>query len=124
LISAVIQIPGQYRLPRDGVEKYILRESFKDLGISDRILFRQKERMSDGIGFSWVPSLINHCVSLEENQNRVDGLKRKMTTDLRMKYEKNHYEKIYKKYYQFSTILFRELPDWATSKDDNEMIIN
>jgi asparagine synthase (glutamine-hydrolysing) len=118
LISAVIQIPGQFRLPVNGIEKHLLRQSFRDLGISDRILFRQKERMSDGVGFSWVPSLINYCAE----QFGIDT--NKLTTDMRMKYEKEYYENIYKKYYQFSTILFREMPDWAMSEQGGNLLSN
>jgi asparagine synthase (glutamine-hydrolysing) len=111
LISTVIQIPGQYRLPVGGVEKQLLRDSFRDLGISDRILSRQKERMSDGVGGSWVPALINYSVT----QSGIDL--NTLDTNNRMKYEKEYYIGLYKKYYQFAMILPREMPDWAMSEN-------
>ena len=116
LINAVIQIPGQYRLPIGGVEKQLLRMSFRDLVISDKILFRQKERMSDGVGFSWVPSLINYCTEqCEIDSSSLDTIKI-------IKCEKEFYEKIYKKYYQYS-IIPREMPSWAIS-ESNEKLLN
>lgn len=116
LINCVIQISGQYRLPVGGVEKRLLRDSFRNLGLQDRILNRQKERMSDGVGFTWVPSLINHCVK----QFGIDP--NTLDTNQRMKYEKEYYLGIYKKNYQFDTILFREMPDWASDNQDVNML--
>lgn len=116
LINKVIQIPGQFRLPVSGVEKKLLRDAFMNLGISDRILQRQKERMSDGVGGTWVPALINYCVA----QSGVDP--NVLDTSTRMKYEKEYYLGIYKKYYQFDTILFRELPEWAVESNQNAII--
>ena len=72
--------------------------------------------MSDGIGFTWVPSLINHCVS----KFNVDNL----DTSQRMKYEKEYYLNVYKKYYKYDTILFRELPSWAENNNSNNLLIN
>lgn len=106
LISTVIKIPGSHRLPKNGIEKYILRDAYKDMSIPDKILYRQKERMSDGIGFKWVPSLINYCSQSRDNND----------TDEKMKKEKEYYINIYKKYYKYNTIIFRELPDWAMSE--------
>lgn len=113
LISTVIQIPGEYRLPKNGIEKYILREAYKDMSIPDKILYRQKERMSDGIGFTWVPSLINHCCKVTDKVTDNDK------TETRMKNEKEYYINIYNKYYKYNTIIFRELPDWALSEKVN-----
>lgn len=109
LISAVISISGRYRLPVGGIEKHLLRTAFKNLGINERILFRQKERMSDGVGGSWVPAVINHAVSqLGQDPN-------KLTTEGRINLEKEYYKNVYMKYYRYDTILFRELPEWTLS---------
>lgn len=116
LINTVIQISGKHRLPINGIEKKLLRDAFANLEIPERILNRQKERMSDGIGFTWVPSLINHCVS----KFNVDNL----DTSQRMKYEKEYYLNVYKKYYKYDTILFRELPSWAENNNGNNLLIN
>ena len=117
LISAAIQIPGHYRLPVGGVEKHLLRTAFRNLGINDRLLFRQKERMSDGVGGSWVPAIINYAVSqLGQDPNA-------LKTNDRMKYEKQFYKQVYMKYYPYDTILFREMPNWAMSEQTDEVMI-
>ncbi|MFI5150687.1 MAG: asparagine synthase B [Bacteroidia bacterium] len=46
------------------IEKYILRKAFDskhDPYLPDSILWRQKEQFSDGVGYSWIDSLISHC---------------------------------------------------------------
>jgi len=127
LISKVIQIPGQHRLPSNGLEKSLLRSSFsemfKELDISDRILFRSKERMSDGVGMTWIPSLINHCV--EKEFERSGNLQNKsLSTDDRMLYEKSYYKHIYDKHYKYNTILFRMLPEWSNVKEQDKNLIS
>ncbi len=42
------------------IEKWVLREAFKDLLPAD-ILWRQKEQFSDGVGYSWIDSLKALC---------------------------------------------------------------
>jgi asparagine synthase (glutamine-hydrolysing) len=41
-------------------EKYILRKAFEGL-IPDKILWRQKEQFSDGVGYNWIDSLKAHA---------------------------------------------------------------
>ena len=48
------------------IEKYILRKSFdvkydssqKPVFLPDEILWRQKEQFSDGVGYSWIDTLV------------------------------------------------------------------
>ncbi|MEE9348589.1 MAG: asparagine synthase B [Flavobacteriaceae bacterium] len=50
----------------DGKEKYILRKAFDtkdDPFLPDSVLWRQKEQFSDGVGYSWIDTLIKHCAS-------------------------------------------------------------
>lgn len=42
------------------IEKWILRETFKDL-LPESIVWRQKEQFSDGVGYSWIDSLKELC---------------------------------------------------------------
>uniref|UniRef100_A0A6Q2ZJ82 Asparagine synthetase [glutamine-hydrolyzing] n=1 Tax=Esox lucius TaxID=8010 RepID=A0A6Q2ZJ82_ESOLU len=56
-----LSLPEEMRQPKDGVEKYLLRDAFKGLNlIPDEILWRRKEAFSDGmtsIKKSWYNSL-------------------------------------------------------------------
>ncbi|XP_013880727.1 asparagine synthetase [glutamine-hydrolyzing] [Austrofundulus limnaeus] len=45
-----LSLPEDMRVPKDGVEKHLLREAFKGLNlIPDEILWRRKEAFSDGV---------------------------------------------------------------------------
>lgn len=119
LIDNAIQISAKYRLPIKSIEKYILRDAFKDHYVPENILYRQKERMSDGVGFTWVPTLINYSVS--QMSDYIDP-EEKMTTNTRIKYEKMYYKQIYDSFYKHDTIIFREMPDWATQVDSSNIL--
>lgn len=48
----------------DGIEKYILRKAFDTPSspyLPDEVLWRQKEQFSDGVGYSWIDTLIEYC---------------------------------------------------------------
>ena len=49
-----------------GIEKYILRKAFdtpEEPYLPDEVLWRQKEQFSDGVGYSWIDSLIAYATS-------------------------------------------------------------
>ncbi|MCI4395365.1 hypothetical protein PGIGA_G00179440 [Pangasianodon gigas] len=62
-----LSLPEELRTPKDGVEKHLLRETFKGLNlIPDEILWRRKEAFSDGLTSvkkSWYMSLQEHIES-------------------------------------------------------------
>ncbi|MCF6349536.1 MAG: asparagine synthase B [Flavobacteriaceae bacterium] len=67
-VSIIMKIKPEEKQPKsyDGIEKYILRKAFdtKDNPfLPDRILWRQKEQFSDGVGYSWIDTLIKYCAS-------------------------------------------------------------
>jgi asparagine synthase (glutamine-hydrolysing) len=113
LIKYVLGVPAKYK--RTLVEKQLLRDSVSDIfnkfGIPDQILMRQKERFSDGVGFSWVQDLINSVTSIEI------GPMNSLTTDRRLEIEKNYYKKVYQKLYKNELIIPRELPLWAEKQN-------
>uniref|UniRef100_A0A6C0EAQ4 asparagine synthase (glutamine-hydrolyzing) n=1 Tax=viral metagenome TaxID=1070528 RepID=A0A6C0EAQ4_9ZZZZ len=50
LVDTVMAIHPSLRMPKDGVEKWLLRESFRGTGLlPDEVLFRTKEAFSDGV---------------------------------------------------------------------------
>ncbi|ULQ60533.1 asparagine synthase B [Brucepastera parasyntrophica] len=42
------------------IEKWVLREAFKDM-LPEEIIWRQKEQFSDGVGYGWIDSLKQLC---------------------------------------------------------------
>ena len=56
-LDFVMQLKGEVRLPRNGIEKYCLRDACESLGIPESILWRKKEQFSDGVGYEWIDSL-------------------------------------------------------------------
>ncbi|XP_058604624.1 asparagine synthetase [glutamine-hydrolyzing]-like [Onychostoma macrolepis] len=70
-----LSVPEEMRAPKDGVEKHLLRESFKGMKlIPDEILWRRKEAFSDGMTSmkkSWYTSLQEHIES-EVNDSQLE----------------------------------------------------
>lgn len=67
-LQLAMTIEGKYKQPNTygDIEKYILRKAFdnvKDPYLPEEVLWRQKEQFSDGVGYSWIDSLIAHCES-------------------------------------------------------------
>ncbi|KAM9306173.1 asparagine synthetase [glutamine-hydrolyzing] isoform 1-T3 [Pholidichthys leucotaenia] len=63
-----LSLPEEMRTPKHGVEKYLLRDSFKGLNlIPEEILWRRKEAFSDGVMSvkkSWYSCLQEHLESM------------------------------------------------------------
>lgn len=63
-----VAVAPEHKMPstHDGIEKYILRNAFDlpaDPYLPEGILWRQKEQFSDGVGYSWIDSLVAYCES-------------------------------------------------------------
>ncbi|XP_029444797.1 asparagine synthetase [glutamine-hydrolyzing] [Rhinatrema bivittatum] len=67
-----LSLPAELRVPKNGIEKHLLRESFKDTGLLPKdILWRPKEAFSDGLTSvkkSWFTILQEHI------ENQVDDI--------------------------------------------------
>lgn len=67
-LQTAMEISAEHKLPsaHSGIEKYILRKAFdtpEDPFLPDEVLWRQKEQFSDGVGYSWIDSLIEYATS-------------------------------------------------------------
>ena len=67
-LDVIMKIQPEEKQPKTykGIEKYILRKAFdtkEDPFLPDEVLWRQKEQFSDGVGYSWIDTLIEHCAS-------------------------------------------------------------
>jgi asparagine synthase (glutamine-hydrolysing) len=67
-IDIAMNINPEDKMIKNGrIEKWILREAFKDY-LPESVLWRQKEQFSDGVGYSWIDSL-KELVSKEVSDN-------------------------------------------------------
>lgn len=62
-LQTAMEIAPEHKMPKKhgGIEKYILRKAFdtqEDPFLPEEVLWRQKEQFSDGVGYSWIDSLI------------------------------------------------------------------
>jgi asparagine synthase (glutamine-hydrolysing) len=56
--------PAEKMITKDRIEKYIIRKAFDTTDepevkpyLPDKILWRQKEQFSDGVGYGWIDAL-------------------------------------------------------------------
>uniref|UniRef100_A0A8C6UK69 Asparagine synthetase [glutamine-hydrolyzing] n=1 Tax=Neogobius melanostomus TaxID=47308 RepID=A0A8C6UK69_9GOBI len=72
LTAYYLSLPEEMRIPRSGVEKHLLRDSFKGLNlIPEEILWRRKEAFSDGVTSakkSWYKCLQEHLESMVNDE--------------------------------------------------------
>jgi asparagine synthase (glutamine-hydrolysing) len=85
----------------DKMEKKLLREAFnEDDWLPSEILWRQKNGMSDAVGYNWVDGIKAYC-------------RRQWTT------EDNLYQSIFNKYYakHSGLVMYKWMPKWTSVKD-------
>src|SRR5438034_398015 len=60
-LDVAMSVDAEHKLVRPGrIEKALLREAFSG-ALPERILWRQKEQFSDGVGYAWIDSLKAHA---------------------------------------------------------------
>ncbi|XP_049849291.1 uncharacterized protein LOC126318340 [Schistocerca gregaria] len=61
-LDAAFSFDPKFKCSIDGrIEKWVLRKTFDDADIIlPSLLWRQKEQLSDGVGYSWIDELIQH----------------------------------------------------------------
>jgi asparagine synthase (glutamine-hydrolysing) len=60
VVDAGMNMDQSLKLPRDGVEKWYLRNLFEGY-LPPEILWRQKNGMSDAVGYAWVKAVKEHA---------------------------------------------------------------
>lgn len=89
-------VPEELIRPQNGVEKWLLRESFKSTGvIPHEVLMRTKDAFSDSVGNNWIDYIKSHV-------NDESG------------YYRNTYKNFYSKYSCWSS---KWLPRWSSATD-------
>jgi asparagine synthase (glutamine-hydrolysing) len=64
VIEMGMRIDPRMKAPKNGIEKWVLRDAFDEGYLPNDILWRQKNGMSDAVGYSWVTEVKKHAESV------------------------------------------------------------
>lgn len=107
-----------------GIEKFILREAFKDM-LPKEVYERQKEAFSDGVGYSWVSRLKQHA---EDNVSDLDMNMApfKYPNNTPLSKEEYLYRKIFETYYpnRHDVIPYTWRPRWTNITDPSATMLS
>lgn len=117
-VKYIVSIVPEEKMPNGGIEKRILRESFKDMLHPD-IFNRQKEAFSDGVGTDWVSQLKEYAGQYVDEMNDGDRsmIKNKMHNPPLSNEEimnRHMYHKLYNSEYNINEIW---RPKWTNVTD-------
>lgn len=123
-LDVAMTIKGEEKQPKtyDGKEKYILRKAFDTPDnpyLPDEVLWRQKEQFSDGVGYSWIDTLIEFCASqvTDEEMEKAAQLFPYNTPATK---EAFYYRTIFNKYYpqvSAAQTVRKWIPKWQENQD-------
>ncbi len=123
-LDVAMMIKGEEKQPKtyDGVEKYILRKAFDTPDqpyLPQEVLWRQKEQFSDGVGYSWIDTLIEFCASqvTDEQMEKAAELFPYNTPATKEAY---YYRSIFHKFYpqvSAAQTVRKWIPKWQENQD-------
>lgn len=117
-----LSLPEEMRTPKDGVEKHLLRDSFKGLNlIPDEILWRRKEAFSDGIMSekkSWYTFLQEHLDSLV-NDDQMEKADKVFPHNPPPSKEAYYYRQVFERFYpgRAKWLSHYWMPRWIRATD-------
>ncbi|XP_046874622.1 asparagine synthetase [glutamine-hydrolyzing] [Hypomesus transpacificus] len=117
-----LSLPEEMRTPKDGVEKHLLRDSFKGLNlIPEDILWRRKEAFSDGMTSlkkSWYTSLQDHLES-EVNDSQLEKAHKIFSHLTPKTKEAYHYRQVFEKHFpgRSDWLSHYWMPRWINATD-------
>ena len=120
LIQYVINIDPT--LKKTHIEKMMLRDSFKGF-LPDEILYRQKNGMSDAVGYSWVTCIRNTAEEFYDDDEYYT-LCDKYTKNTPTSKEELYYRELYTSMFS-STDLTNEIwrPKWTSVTDPSAALL-
>lgn len=101
IIKLALNIPVKYKIVREGgriITKYILRLAFQDV-LPSEIVWRLKEPLEFGSGFTNIRKIIESLISDEEFRNEVERIRENDGVIIQSK-EQLYYYKIYRMFYK------------------------
>ncbi|TKS89042.1 Asparagine synthetase [glutamine-hydrolyzing] [Collichthys lucidus] len=117
-----LSLPEEMRTPKDGVEKHLLRDSFKGLNlIPDEILWRRKEAFSDGmmsVKKSWYTYLQDHLESTV-NDDQMEKARKTFPHNPPSSKEAYYYRQVFEKHYPGRAYWLSHywMPRWIDATD-------
>ncbi|KAK5614807.1 hypothetical protein CRENBAI_012677, partial [Crenichthys baileyi] len=117
-----LSLPEEMRTPKDGVEKHLLRDSFKGQNlIPDEILWRRKEAFSDGVMSekkSWYTCLQEHLDSVV-NDDQMEKAEKTFPHIPPKTKEAYYYRQVFEKFYpgQAKWLSHYWMPRWISATD-------
>ncbi|XP_037549494.1 asparagine synthetase [glutamine-hydrolyzing] [Nematolebias whitei] len=117
-----LSLPEEMRVPKDGVEKHLLRESFKGLNlIPDEILWRRKEAFSDGVMSvkkSWYTCLQEYLQSMV-NDDQMQKAPKTFPHNSPSTKEAYHFREEFEKHYpgRAEWLTHYWMPRWVSTSD-------
>jgi asparagine synthase (glutamine-hydrolysing) len=98
----------EVKQPKDGVEKWILRKSFEDF-LPEDILWRQKNGMSDAVGYSWVDGIKRYAES--------NFFWEKFFSNKSLTAEEHLYKYYYSEFFPDELVKYKWMPKWTVATD-------
>lgn len=123
-LDVAMTIKGEEKQPKtyDGKEKYILRKAFDTPDnpyLPDEVLWRQKEQFSDGVGYSWIDTLIEFCAS-QVTDEQMESAAQLFPYNTPATKEAFYYRTIFNKYYpqvSAAQTVRKWIPKWQENQD-------
>lgn len=123
-LQTAMEIDPTHKMPstHGGIEKYILRKAFdtpEQPFLPEEVLWRQKEQFSDGVGYSWIDSLIAFTKSqVSDLEMERAAIKYPINTPATK--EAYFYREIFNEYFPQESAaksVKRWVPKWQDDKD-------
>ncbi|MBI64959.1 MAG: asparagine synthase B [Candidatus Marinimicrobia bacterium] len=97
-IDVAMNINSKYKMiDSDHMEKWILREAFKDY-LPESIVWRQKEQFSDGVGYNWIDTL-KEFVNDHVTDSEFENAKYKFPIQTPLTKEEYYYRKVFSSFF-------------------------
>jgi asparagine synthase (glutamine-hydrolysing) len=130
LVDYTLKLKGDYKMFQNGMEKSLLRDAVRkeipEFTMS-RVIDRQKERFSDGCGFSYVPDILNFIYNQSKSQIKHSGNgNTSVSLGEKEKEEREFHKKRFQKEFGdlWHLIVKRELPNWCDTSAKNQKLID
>ncbi|KAK6622194.1 hypothetical protein RUM44_002001 [Polyplax serrata] len=127
--SYYLSLPPEVKQPRNGVEKYLLRNSFADMNLlPENILWRHKEAFSDGVAsmskslFEVIQDIVDGVISDEDFESNAGAY----TVCTPRTKESYYYRKVFEKHYPNHCDRFMGyfwMPKWTNVTDPSARFI-